>query len=258
MSDDAMDITPNGDAEPVDNGKPFAKDASAAESGNNSDTVEDITIANGETDEVEIDEAYEEDPLPHHLNPAGIYSHQLYKKQKRDDDAKFYVALPPKTTGGPQAGTRGTSVRCACRGSQCIRLYCDCFAAAQLCTDHCRCLTQCANDGAPENEISRTRSILNVFQSMPYAFRHTDEQMAEKSVSTINAFISNQRAGDSAPPATLETLRCSCRKSKCLKVRVQQLLLPVPVKMNFERRESYHFLSFYTGLLHVLEQWRSL
>eukprot|EP00658_Telonema_sp_P-2_P080648 TRINITY_DN8068_c0_g1_i2.p1 TRINITY_DN8068_c0_g1~~TRINITY_DN8068_c0_g1_i2.p1 ORF type:complete len:298 (+),score=50.10 TRINITY_DN8068_c0_g1_i2:61-954(+) len=57
------------------------------------------------------------------------------------------------------------SKSCRCRKSKCLKLYCECFAASQLCTDACRCMA-CENcegtfetqmrDGPPDFSMQNT------------------------------------------------------------------------------------------------------
>ena len=47
---------------------------------------------------------------------------------------------------------------CSCKKSRCLKLYCECFAAGDLCGG-CKCM-DCANDGQHEPErlrVSKTR-----------------------------------------------------------------------------------------------------
>lgn len=44
-------------------------------------------------------------------------------------------------------------VRCRCRKTRCLKLYCECYAAGTACTSTCRC-TDCSNfDDAPPRKV---------------------------------------------------------------------------------------------------------
>jgi hypothetical protein len=210
MADDA---THNDAAAAEDNGKPFAKVTSSI-------SIEQTNEGKEERKAVNVDEdsePEEEEPLPPHLNPAGIYTAMLTKKRKLVHAAAPFVSLPPKTIGGLQDQVF-PKASCGCRNSQCLVLYCDCFASSVLCTGLCKCQEVCFNDGAAEHEMQRTRKIMNIIGITPFAFRRTEKQLTEASAAAINEFMSNNQISIITASGT-PNRSCSCNKSRCLKVR---------------------------------------
>jgi hypothetical protein len=83
-------------------------------------------------------------------------------------------------------------VVCNCQRSRCLKLYCDCFAAGQYCTN-CNCIG-CMN--VPEYEITRKEAISNTLERNPQAFKPK-----------INSTESKPEHNKG----------CHCKKSACLK-----------------------------------------
>lgn len=61
----------------------------------------------------------------------------------------------------------GKKRRCNCTKSQCLKLYCDCFAAGEFCAN-CNC-KDCLND--QENEHERQKAIRSCLERNPNAFK---------------------------------------------------------------------------------------
>lgn len=70
-----------------------------------------------------------------------------------------------KTAGGKKVGTE--RVKCNCKKSRCLKLYCECFAAGEFCID-CGC-EGCAN--VPANEEERKAAINVTRERNPFAFK---------------------------------------------------------------------------------------
>ncbi|GLT54005.1 hypothetical protein SLA2020_272390 [Shorea laevis] len=106
------------------------------------------------------------------LGPVVNRSHPVYK-------------LPPPTLPTLQAakqesprskplanieakdGTPKKKKQCNCKSSQCLKLYCECFAAGIYC-DNCNCIS-CQNN--VENEAARQEAVGATLERNPYAFR---------------------------------------------------------------------------------------
>lgn len=87
---------------------------------------------------------------------------------------------------------------CNCTKSQCLKLYCDCFANGEFC-HMCNCMN-CYNN--LENEEHRQRAIKNCLERNPNAFRPKIGK-------------SKDTSGDSA--IRKHTKGCNCKRSGCLK-----------------------------------------
>jgi len=58
-------------------------------------------------------------------------------------------------------------VSCACKKSNCLKLYCQCFASSALCASTCRCLV-CMNN--PNYEVERSNAVALILEHDPAAF----------------------------------------------------------------------------------------
>lgn len=87
---------------------------------------------------------------------------------------------------------------CNCTKSQCLKLYCDCFANGEFCY-LCNCMN-CYNN--IQNEEHRQRAIKNCLERNPYAFRPKIGKAKDNS-------------GEMA--IRKHTKGCNCKRSGCLK-----------------------------------------
>lgn len=87
-------------------------------------------------------------------------------------------------------------VRCSCKRSQCLKLYCECFAAGEYCNG-CKC--ECCSNNV-EHEEERQQKIKEVIEKKPNAFK--------------NKAVIDEETKELNPP---QLRRCNCRKSNCLK-----------------------------------------
>lgn len=70
--------------------------------------------------------------------------------------------------GGPLAEPTLAAKRCSCKRSQCLKMYCDCFAAGGFCGPGCGCLG-CSNSADAVDAVQEARSA--VLAKDPTAFR---------------------------------------------------------------------------------------
>ena len=107
-------------------------------------------------------------------------------------------ASPVHLTAAPRSVTplaeSKTHVKCNCKKSKCLKLYCDCFRVSKYCED-CNCL-DCNN--CMERETERSAAVSSILERNPEAFapriKHDAESMTKGHLSG-----------------------CHCKKSACLK-----------------------------------------
>ncbi|XP_017051139.2 LOW QUALITY PROTEIN: protein lin-54 homolog [Drosophila ficusphila] len=110
----------------------------------------------------------------------------------------FEILKPPATEAASTVDVLGgmTSRRkhCNCSKSQCLKLYCDCFANGEFCQD-CTC-KDCFNN--LDYEVERERAIRSCLDRNPSAFKPK---------------ITAPNSGD----MRLHNKGCNCKRSGCLK-----------------------------------------
>uniref|UniRef100_A0A7S2KIH0 CRC domain-containing protein n=1 Tax=Leptocylindrus danicus TaxID=163516 RepID=A0A7S2KIH0_9STRA len=95
-----------------------------------------------------------------------------------------------------QSASKRRPNTCNCKRSQCLKLYCDCFAMLRFCNG-CNC-TDCKN--TPDSGPERDEAIKQTRAKNPNAFKER--------------FVDKQKAANSS---TQHSLGCKCKKSSCLK-----------------------------------------
>lgn len=105
----------------------------------------------------------------------------------------------------PVVETSKKKKHCNCKNSQCLKLYCECFAAGDYC-DGCNC-KQCGN--TVDNEKGRQEAINNTKLRNPNAFQPKIEN---------GPIAPSVRKDAGAPPSLPKHNKgCHCKKSGCLK-----------------------------------------
>ncbi|KAK9887835.1 hypothetical protein WA026_000146 [Henosepilachna vigintioctopunctata] len=105
---------------------------------------------------------------------------------------------PPTSDSALDANGMRTRKPCNCTKSQCLKLYCDCFANGEFCYQ-CKCMF-CFNN--LENEEYRQRAIKTCLERNPNAFRPKIGKAKDM-------------AGDIS--IRKHTKGCNCKRSGCLK-----------------------------------------
>jgi len=106
-------------------------------------------------------------------------------------------ALASETPVHNQGGGSDSRKRiCSCKKSRCLKLYCECFAAGDLCGG-CKC-QDCANDGQHEPERLQAVESIKQRNSNAFAPKIIDEEEQDKAVGA-------------------HARGCRCKKSHCLK-----------------------------------------
>ncbi|KAH8348377.1 hypothetical protein KR084_006847, partial [Drosophila pseudotakahashii] len=110
----------------------------------------------------------------------------------------FDILKPPAAgaaaTGDALGGMTSRRKHCNCSKSQCLKLYCDCFANGEFCQD-CTC-KDCFNN--LDYEVERERAIRSCLDRNPSAFKPK---------------ITAPNSGD----MRLHNKGCNCKRSGCLK-----------------------------------------
>ncbi|KAH8402011.1 hypothetical protein KR009_009120, partial [Drosophila setifemur] len=110
----------------------------------------------------------------------------------------FDILKPPAAGAAPAidalAGLTSRRKHCNCSKSQCLKLYCDCFANGEFCQD-CTC-KDCFNN--LDYEVERERAIRSCLDRNPSAFKPK---------------ITAPNSGD----MRLHNKGCNCKRSGCLK-----------------------------------------
>lgn len=117
--------------------------------------------------------------------------------KKASCDESLRVSTPNTTNEVPKRKP------CNCTKSQCLKLYCDCFANGEFCSG-CNC-TNCFNSLSKEKE--RQKAISQCLERNPEAFRPKIGKAVKLSV------------GEPAPDSIerRHTKGCNCKRSGCLK-----------------------------------------
>ncbi|KAL4515808.1 hypothetical protein Ndes2526A_g00512 [Nannochloris sp. 'desiccata'] len=117
-------------------------------------------------------------------------------------------------TGVPAGG-----VRCNCKKSRCLKLYCDCFKTLGYCGEGCSCVG-CSNreDNAPAVNTARE----SILQRNPQAFSEKISALVDTTGNALgdvfgggSGSLGINSAG--APVQAQHRRGCNCKKSKCLK-----------------------------------------
>jgi len=89
-------------------------------------------------------------------------------------------------------------VKCNCRKSGCLKMYCDCFRERGYCED-CNCIG-CKN--TPENDVMRNETMKAIKTRNPLAFE---------------GLLAQSNAKQNNPSALKHIKGCRCKKSNCRK-----------------------------------------
>lgn len=112
--------------------------------------------------------------------------------------ASSAATLPSTSTAGVSAPSNRPRKPCNCTRSQCLKLYCDCFANGEFCSN-CNCIN-CSNN--LDHEESRQKAIKQCLERNPHAFH----PKIGKGKTTAQEGIERRH-----------TKGCNCRRSGCLK-----------------------------------------
>lgn len=151
---------------------------------------------------------YPTPPIPQFETPLKRYSDNFSQRKPLEytnpspNNQKFSYSSPndnmnggfqssPKTSLNPYFESPMVQKRqtCNCRKSQCLKLYCECFSAGEICGASCAC-SSCKNNKNFQKDRSET--IESILQRQPDAFNSKIEMKEHKR-------------------------GCNCKKSNCQK-----------------------------------------
>jgi hypothetical protein len=126
--------------------------------------------------------------------------HHHHQQQQQQLQQRYLQQQQPRSETPNEVPKRKP---CNCTKSQCLKLYCDCFANGEFCSG-CNC-TNCSNSLDKEKE--RQKAISQCLERNPEAFR-------PKIGKAIKASL-----GEPAPESIerRHTKGCNCKRSGCLK-----------------------------------------
>ncbi|XP_044050196.1 spexin prohormone 2 isoform X2 [Siniperca chuatsi] len=126
-------------------------------------------------------------PPQYHQTACPLY-------ESRDQTANMQPQAPSARTVGPLCDSKSRKP-CHCTRSQCLKLYCECFANGVMCSN-CDC-SNCHNNA--EHEMKRHKAIKSCLGRNPDAFR------------------SKIAGGKSGEVKGWHNKGCNCKRSGCLK-----------------------------------------
>ncbi|KAK0406586.1 hypothetical protein QR680_018670 [Steinernema hermaphroditum] len=143
---------------------------------------------------------FDSEPSAPPVSRGRHYSEHRARSEAQLNPALTYFAHYQKRAGtGPKSSSKTTGGKkpCHCSKSQCLKLYCECFAAGELCVGCC--CKDCQNTA--DFPLERSRAVNQILQRNPNAFRPK---------------ITLENKGATDMERTHRT-GCHCKKSNCLK-----------------------------------------
>jgi len=150
------------------------------------------------------------------IEVAGVYAPLIRLRVQRDTDASTILPLPRRTVGGLRDQIEKAK-QCNCKKSNCLKLYCECFASAIHCSSLCKCAKCQNNDHSTENVRERSRVVFGMLERNPNAFRPRPLVLAGAAAAATVAAGAGTSDASKKMKAPVSTKACNCRKSLCLK-----------------------------------------
>ena len=97
-----------------------------------------------------------------HLQPSSTLSipHEDSSAYPHYEEASIELELPCKVNARPTFASttqiRKKKTGCTCKKTQCLKMYCECFAAGRQCTEECGC-HDCCNHAGNSREVEKRR-----------------------------------------------------------------------------------------------------
>ena len=137
-------------------------------------------------------------PLP--ITPTGIEASKVVNAEKTAPDMFESTGVKPRKP-------------CNCTKSQCLKLYCECFANGEFC-NNCNC-NNCFNNLA--HEESRQRAIKQCLERNPNAFRPKVQLIWQHFVAVVECYFKFQIGKLNNDGERKHNKGCNCKRSGCLK-----------------------------------------
>lgn len=103
---------------------------------------------------------------------------------------------------------------CTCKQSQCLKLYCECFASGGYCHEGCKCENCCNNVG---HEDVRQQAVESILERNPDAFR--PKVASGGVIQKVDGVLKHNKG-------------CNCKKTGCLKKYCECFQAGVPCSDN--------------------------
>ncbi|PIN12528.1 hypothetical protein CDL12_14865 [Handroanthus impetiginosus] len=149
------------------------------------------------------------------LNPVEYQSTPGNKRKHNDTET---IGSSGELKSSPKKKRKKTSdsgdgdgcKRCNCKKSQCLKLYCDCFAAGIYCAEPCAC-QGCYNRPEYEDTVIETRQQIESRNPLAFA-----PKVVQNNVEPLASSYGED--GTHFTPSSARHKRgCNCKKSMCLK-----------------------------------------
>ncbi|KAH9260537.1 hypothetical protein BASA81_001004 [Batrachochytrium salamandrivorans] len=167
------------------------------------------------------------------ISLRGLQQQQQLQQQGKKRSIDLVNGNGGEDTQQQQQSEDTVAIKCNCKKSRCLKLYCECFAARRMCVGECKC-ADCANNAA--NGKKRDDAIRTVLDRRPDAFHTkvfvatgttnpsvhlTAAAAATPSAAKIPSQTANSPNASTVAAAEQVALAhargCTCRKTKCTK-----------------------------------------
>lgn len=105
------------------------------------------------------------------------------------------------------------ALRCSCRKSSCLKLYCYCYSQGSFCNQECECRRCLNKPSSPLEAINHELLTDEQVKLPPEPQTMSTEDSSEMPLLKGDSMLLGRKHG-----AVLKTLGCSCRRSKCVKL----------------------------------------
>ncbi|ETW04383.1 hypothetical protein H310_04668 [Aphanomyces invadans] len=171
--------------------------------------------------------------LPSRLESPGVDLRQTSTTGSASSVISSTPLVASNGSGGLHGPTTNTPKKrnpCNCKKSQCLKLYCECFASGGYCDENCKCVG-CHN--IPKFEAQRKDAIAVTLERNPNAFKPKINHALSDDLKHNSCHYHPNSTGGSAK-ALVKTHHhgCHCKKSFCQKKYCECFQAGVPCGEN--------------------------